>query len=161
MGAGIAGFWYTGHFDAMLDYVHSLQLGPSIIYGTKCFLAYPLVYHYTNGMRHLVRICLYYLSSFVIWWLIPLTRCRPGITPLALTWRRLILLVALSSSSPSSLHLPWHQSKPKLHVLMAANLQIVESIYMLSLCLLAKPNLLLVNSPWHFHFVKVCFPIMH
>ncbi|KAL5970394.1 hypothetical protein TSMEX_001873, partial [Taenia solium] len=53
MGAGAAGFWYTGHFDAMLDYVNSFSFGPSIVFGTKCLLAYPLVYHYTNGMRHL------------------------------------------------------------------------------------------------------------
>ncbi|MTV28359.1 succinate dehydrogenase, cytochrome b556 subunit, partial [Nitriliruptoraceae bacterium ZYF776] len=53
MGAGAAGFWYTGHFDAMLDYVSSFSFGPSIMFGAKCLLAYPLVYHYTNGMRHL------------------------------------------------------------------------------------------------------------
>ncbi|CDS42107.1 succinate dehydrogenase complex subunit C [Echinococcus multilocularis] len=53
MGAGAAGFWYTGHFDGMLDYVSSFSFGPSIVFGAKCLLAYPLVYHYCNGMRHL------------------------------------------------------------------------------------------------------------
>lgn len=52
-GAGAAGFWYTGNFDAMLDYVNSYHFGPAILYGAKCVLAYPLVYHYMNGMRHL------------------------------------------------------------------------------------------------------------
>ncbi|VDD81229.1 unnamed protein product [Mesocestoides corti] len=52
-GVGIAGFWYTGNFDAMLEYVNSYHFGPSILYGAKCVLAYPLVYHYLNGMRHL------------------------------------------------------------------------------------------------------------
>lgn len=63
MGAGAAGFWYTGHFDAMLDYVNSFSFGPSIMFGAKCLLAYPLVYHYTNGMRHLV--C-FLLSNFLL-----------------------------------------------------------------------------------------------
>ncbi|KAL5110784.1 hypothetical protein TcWFU_008366 [Taenia crassiceps] len=39
MGAGTAGFCFS--------------FGPSIMFGAKCLLAYPLVYHYTNGMRHL------------------------------------------------------------------------------------------------------------
>ncbi len=38
----------------MLEYVNSYHFGPSILYGAKCVLAYPLVYHYMNGMRHLV-----------------------------------------------------------------------------------------------------------
>ncbi|KAM3182677.1 hypothetical protein ACTXT7_011839 [Hymenolepis weldensis] len=53
MSAGCAGFWYTGNFDAMLEYVNSFQFGSTVLYGAKFLLAYPLVYHYTNGMRHL------------------------------------------------------------------------------------------------------------
>lgn len=51
--AGCAGFFYTGHFDAMLDYVNSYHLGPYVLGSCKFVLAYPLVYHYINGMRHL------------------------------------------------------------------------------------------------------------
>lgn len=54
MSAGCAGFWYTGNFDAMLEYVNNFQFGSTVLYGAKFLLAYPLVYHYTNGMRHLV-----------------------------------------------------------------------------------------------------------
>ncbi|BHF66168.1 hypothetical protein AAHC03_05664 [Spirometra sp. Aus1] len=50
---GCAGFFYTGHFDAMLDYVNSFHLGPYVLGSCKFVLAYPLVYHYLNGMRHL------------------------------------------------------------------------------------------------------------
>ncbi|KAM7537491.1 hypothetical protein Aperf_G00000073946 [Anoplocephala perfoliata] len=53
MSAGCAGFWYTGNFGAMIDYINSFHFGPTVIYCTKFLLAYPLVYHYTNGMRHL------------------------------------------------------------------------------------------------------------
>ncbi|VDN22222.1 unnamed protein product [Dibothriocephalus latus] len=51
--AGCAGFWYTGNFDAMLDYVNSYHLGPYVLGSCKFILCYPLVYHYLNGMRHL------------------------------------------------------------------------------------------------------------
>uniref|UniRef100_A0A183TFP9 Succinate dehydrogenase cytochrome b560 subunit, mitochondrial n=1 Tax=Schistocephalus solidus TaxID=70667 RepID=A0A183TFP9_SCHSO len=58
--AGCAGFFYTGHFDAMLDYVNSYHLGPYVLGSCKFVLAYPLVYHYINGMRHLASMGLCY-----------------------------------------------------------------------------------------------------
>ncbi|VDQ02706.1 unnamed protein product [Trichobilharzia regenti] len=53
---GIGAFFFTGHYEAMLDYVKSMQLGGAIIAACKFVLCYPLVYHYLNGMRHLVSI---------------------------------------------------------------------------------------------------------
>ncbi|VDO01438.1 unnamed protein product [Rodentolepis nana] len=53
MALGCGGFWYTGNFDAMLEYINSYQLAPYYLFGAKFLLAYPLIYHYTNGMRHL------------------------------------------------------------------------------------------------------------
>nr|CAH8830729.1 unnamed protein product [Trichobilharzia regenti] len=50
---GIGAFFFTGHYEAMLDYVKSMQLGGAIIAACKFVLCYPLVYHYLNGMRHL------------------------------------------------------------------------------------------------------------
>ncbi|TPP58691.1 Succinate dehydrogenase complex subunit C [Fasciola gigantica] len=53
MGVGCSAFLFTGHYEAMLDYVRNLHLGSLVITGCKFVLCYPLVYHYMNGMRHL------------------------------------------------------------------------------------------------------------
>ncbi|CAH8475120.1 unnamed protein product [Schistosoma rodhaini] len=50
---GIGAFFFTGHYDSILDYVRNMHLGTSVIAACKFILCYPLVYHYLNGMRHL------------------------------------------------------------------------------------------------------------
>lgn len=53
---GIGAFFFTGHYDSILDYVKNMHLGTSVITACKFILCYPLVYHYLNGIRHLVSI---------------------------------------------------------------------------------------------------------
>ncbi|KAK4473967.1 hypothetical protein MN116_003287 [Schistosoma mekongi] len=50
---GIGAFFFTGHYDSILDYVKNMHLGDAVITACKFVLCYPLVYHYLNGMRHL------------------------------------------------------------------------------------------------------------
>ncbi|CAH8455461.1 unnamed protein product [Schistosoma bovis] len=50
---GIGAFFFTGHYDSILDYVKNMHLGTSVITACKFILCYPLVYHYLNGIRHL------------------------------------------------------------------------------------------------------------
>ncbi|VDP38808.1 unnamed protein product [Schistosoma margrebowiei] len=53
---GIGAFFFTGHYDSILDYVKNMHLGSSVIAACKFILCYPLVYHYLNGIRHLVSV---------------------------------------------------------------------------------------------------------
>ncbi|CAH8481089.1 unnamed protein product [Heterobilharzia americana] len=50
---GIAAFFFTGHYGAVLDYIKNMHLGTAVTTACKFLLCYPLVYHYLNGMRHL------------------------------------------------------------------------------------------------------------
>ena len=43
-----------GDFTHYLEVVKGLALGPVIIYGMKLVLAFPVTYHFLNGIRHLV-----------------------------------------------------------------------------------------------------------
>ncbi|XP_045209951.1 succinate dehydrogenase cytochrome b560 subunit, mitochondrial-like [Mercenaria mercenaria] len=43
----------VGDFTYWLSLVQSLELGPAIIIGMKYLLAFPVCYHYINGIRHL------------------------------------------------------------------------------------------------------------
>lgn len=43
-----------GDFTHYLELVKNLALGPVIIYGMKLVLAFPVTYHFLNGIRHLV-----------------------------------------------------------------------------------------------------------
>lgn len=42
-----------GDFTHNLEIIKSLALGPVIIYGCKTILAFPVTYHFLNGIRHL------------------------------------------------------------------------------------------------------------
>lgn len=42
-----------GDFTHYLNFVASLQLGPAIIIAAKYIIAFPVSYHYLNGIRHL------------------------------------------------------------------------------------------------------------
>ncbi|CAL8105084.1 unnamed protein product [Calicophoron daubneyi] len=50
---GISAFWFTGHYDQMIDFVKALSLGPAVIAGCKFLVAYFPCYHCLNGVRHL------------------------------------------------------------------------------------------------------------
>lgn len=45
-----------GDYTSYLELVHSLSLGPAIITSAKFVLAFPVVYHTLNGVRHLVSV---------------------------------------------------------------------------------------------------------
>jgi succinate dehydrogenase (ubiquinone) cytochrome b560 subunit len=42
-----------GDFPSYLEVVKNLQLNPAILFTAKSIMAFPLVYHYINGIRHL------------------------------------------------------------------------------------------------------------
>nr|KAG5688276.1 hypothetical protein BaRGS_007916 [Batillaria attramentaria] len=42
-----------GDFTHYLELVKNMALGPVIIYGFKLILAFPVTYHFLNGIRHL------------------------------------------------------------------------------------------------------------
>ena len=43
-----------GDFTHYLELVRNLSMGPVIIYSLKAILAFPVTYHFLNGIRHLV-----------------------------------------------------------------------------------------------------------
>lgn len=43
-----------GDFSSYIDYVKDLHLNPAILTAAKYVLAFPICYHYINGIRHLV-----------------------------------------------------------------------------------------------------------
>ena len=51
-----------GDFPSYLEAVKNLQLATPILFTAKALMAFPLVYHYCNGLRHLVRRYFLYLS---------------------------------------------------------------------------------------------------
>ncbi|GAB1285688.1 Succinate dehydrogenase cytochrome b560 subunit, mitochondrial [Apodemus speciosus] len=51
---GLSALLLPGNFESYLMFVKSLCLGPTLIYAAKFVLAYPLMYHSMNGVRHLV-----------------------------------------------------------------------------------------------------------
>jgi len=42
-----------GDFPSYVEAVKNLQLAPAILFTAKSLMAFPLVYHYMNGIRHL------------------------------------------------------------------------------------------------------------
>ena len=42
-----------GDFPSYVEAVKNLQLSPAILFTAKSLMAFPLVYHYLNGIRHL------------------------------------------------------------------------------------------------------------
>jgi len=53
-GISIGLFVAPGDFPSYMEFVKSLQLSPIILFPFKTVMAFPLVYHYMNGIRHLV-----------------------------------------------------------------------------------------------------------
>lgn len=58
MGLGLYGFSIgvflaPGDFTSYIEAVKSLQMSPAILFTAKSLMAFPLVYHYINGIRHL------------------------------------------------------------------------------------------------------------
>ncbi|KAK2146308.1 hypothetical protein LSH36_616g00009 [Paralvinella palmiformis] len=52
-GISIGLFVAPGDFPSYMEFVKSLQLSPIILFPFKTVMAFPLVYHYMNGIRHL------------------------------------------------------------------------------------------------------------
>jgi succinate dehydrogenase (ubiquinone) cytochrome b560 subunit len=46
-------FLAPGDFTSYIEIVKNWQLSPAILFTAKSLMAFPLVYHYLNGMRHL------------------------------------------------------------------------------------------------------------
>ncbi|XP_059164062.1 succinate dehydrogenase cytochrome b560 subunit, mitochondrial-like isoform X2 [Physella acuta] len=42
-----------GDYKTNLEYIRNLSLGPVIIYALKYIFAFPVTYHFLNGLRHL------------------------------------------------------------------------------------------------------------
>ncbi|KAJ1081438.1 hypothetical protein NDU88_001620 [Pleurodeles waltl] len=70
---GVAALLLPGDFASYLDLVKSLSLGPALIYSAKFALAFPLMYHTWNGIRHLawdlgkgLKIPQVYQSAYIV-----------------------------------------------------------------------------------------------
>ncbi|KAJ8336429.1 hypothetical protein SKAU_G00376490 [Synaphobranchus kaupii] len=50
----VAALVLPGDYTSHLELVHSLSLGPSLITSAKFILAFPVLYHTFNGIRHLI-----------------------------------------------------------------------------------------------------------
>ena len=57
-GAAIGMFASSADFPQALEFLKGLHLGAAVWLPVKATCAFPLVYHYLNGIRHLVR-CVY------------------------------------------------------------------------------------------------------
>ncbi|VEL18492.1 unnamed protein product [Protopolystoma xenopodis] len=55
-GIGCSAYLFTGHYDEALNFIKEFQMGDLTLGVVKFILCYPLVYHYLNGMRHLVSL---------------------------------------------------------------------------------------------------------
>jgi succinate dehydrogenase (ubiquinone) cytochrome b560 subunit len=51
--ASIAVFVAPGDVTSYVEFIKNLQLSPAILFPAKMICAFPLVYHYINGIRHL------------------------------------------------------------------------------------------------------------
>jgi len=47
-------FLAPGDFPAYIEFVKNLEISPLIMFPVKGIVAFPLVYHYINGIRHLL-----------------------------------------------------------------------------------------------------------
>jgi succinate dehydrogenase (ubiquinone) cytochrome b560 subunit len=52
-GASIAVFAAPGDFPSYVEFIKNLHLSPMILFPAKTIAAFPLIYHYINGIRHL------------------------------------------------------------------------------------------------------------
>jgi succinate dehydrogenase (ubiquinone) cytochrome b560 subunit len=52
-GIAITTFVAPGDFPLFIDAVKNLELPPAVLFLAKSICAFPLVYHYVNGIRHL------------------------------------------------------------------------------------------------------------
>ncbi|XP_077116648.1 succinate dehydrogenase cytochrome b560 subunit, mitochondrial isoform X2 [Ranitomeya variabilis] len=50
---GLAALVLPGDYASYLDLIKSLSLGPALIYSAKFAIAFPVMYHTWNGIRHL------------------------------------------------------------------------------------------------------------
>lgn len=50
---GIGGLFMSGHFSENVAALQNMHLSPTLIILAKATLAFPLCYHYANGIRHL------------------------------------------------------------------------------------------------------------
>ncbi|XP_073495372.1 succinate dehydrogenase cytochrome b560 subunit, mitochondrial isoform X2 [Phyllobates terribilis] len=50
---GLAALVLPGDYASYLDLIKSLSLGPALIYSAKFAIAFPVMYHTLNGIRHL------------------------------------------------------------------------------------------------------------
>ncbi len=55
-GLSIGVFCAPGDFASYIDVVKAWQLSPALLFPAKTIIAFPLVYHYVNGIRHLVSL---------------------------------------------------------------------------------------------------------
>ncbi|XP_054977578.1 succinate dehydrogenase cytochrome b560 subunit, mitochondrial [Sorex araneus] len=51
---GLSALLVPGNFESHLELLRSLSLGPALIHSAKFALAFPLMYHTWNGVRHLM-----------------------------------------------------------------------------------------------------------
>lgn len=55
-GIAIGVFLAPGDFNSIIQAVQSLEISTPIMGALKSIVAFPLVYHYINGVRHLVSV---------------------------------------------------------------------------------------------------------
>ena len=53
-GIGAALFFSPGDFTSYIQMVQGWELNPAVLFMAKSTVAFPLIYHYINGIRHLV-----------------------------------------------------------------------------------------------------------
>jgi succinate dehydrogenase/fumarate reductase cytochrome b subunit len=54
----LGGLFASGHFSENLAALENMHLSPQLLLAVKATLAFPLCYHYVNGIRHLVSMIL-------------------------------------------------------------------------------------------------------
>ncbi|KAJ4427709.1 hypothetical protein ANN_25361, partial [Periplaneta americana] len=50
---GIGGLFMSGHFSETLAAIENMHVSPALLLAAKATLAFPLCFHYANGIRHL------------------------------------------------------------------------------------------------------------
>lgn len=49
-------FLAPGDFPSYVEFIKNLEISPALLFPAKTIVAFPLVYHYINGIRHLVSL---------------------------------------------------------------------------------------------------------
>jgi len=52
-GISVGTFVAPGDFQSYIELIKSMEISPAIMFPAKTAVAFPLVYHYINGIRHL------------------------------------------------------------------------------------------------------------